>query len=144
MFCIIARDLMGNPVWWEHCVKQHEEKKIKLVMEHSFKNCFTLFSSEYWKCICLLFSCLYLMNFYSRIIFFSLFRLRDNGELFEKFEHREYDFAHQTEKSCAEEYKTCPYSIYQVNFWFELNKKKFKWKKNICTTLECVFYYCNF
>ncbi|KAK0180186.1 hypothetical protein PV327_005855 [Microctonus hyperodae] len=49
-------------------------------------------------------------------LFYTIFKLRDNGELFEKSEHREYDFAHQTENSCAEEYTTCPYSIYQVNF----------------------------
>ncbi|KAK0093916.1 hypothetical protein PV326_012340 [Microctonus aethiopoides] len=49
-------------------------------------------------------------------LFYIIFKLRDNGELFEKFEHREYDFAYQTKKSCAEEYTTCPYSIYQLNF----------------------------
>lgn len=143
MFCIIARDLMGNPVWWEHCVKQHEEKKIKLVMEHSFKNCFTLFSSEYWKCICLLFSCLYLMNFYSRMIFFFFSDSETMANCL-KNSSIENTTLHIKQKKVVLK-NTKHVHILFIKLIFDLNWiKKSLNEKNICTTLECVFYYCNF
>ncbi|XP_044577618.1 uncharacterized protein LOC123260539 [Cotesia glomerata] len=46
----------------------------------------------------------------------AIFRLRNDGNNFDKSEHKIYDLAHVTKMNCAQEYPSCRHSIYELDF----------------------------
>ncbi|XP_008553246.1 uncharacterized protein LOC103575295 [Microplitis demolitor] len=45
-----------------------------------------------------------------------IFRLRNDGNNFDKSQDKIYDFTHQSKMNCAQEYPTCRHSIYELDF----------------------------
>lgn len=48
-------------------------------------------------------------------------RLPMDGGRFERLEDRAYDHAYETSGNCEKLYPTCPYSIYDMDFWNYIN-----------------------
>ncbi|XP_034935121.1 uncharacterized protein [Chelonus insularis] len=46
----------------------------------------------------------------------AIFKLKNDGNIFERQDHRIYDFANDTKTNCAEEYPACRHSIYELDF----------------------------